>query len=105
MGTGAVIRALVDAGWTGLSPEAWSAAAAFDAVVGDLAGALRACTSGTELRGIGYPVDVDIAAEIDDSDAVPVLRDGVFTQDERVTRRREGPGTGRRPAARRPPRR
>jgi 2-phosphosulfolactate phosphatase len=62
----------------GVAPEAAAAAAAFGAVQSDVRGALRTCASGRELIDAGYPGDVDVAAELDDSAAVPVLRDGVF---------------------------
>lgn len=77
-GAGAVVRALVEAGATSVSPEARAASAAFDAVVDDLPDALRDCASGQELIGLGYGVDVDVAAELDASGGVPVLVDGVF---------------------------
>ena len=61
-----------------IAPEAAAAASAFRAVHGDVRTALRACASGRELIDAGYPTDVDVAAELDDSAAVPVLRDGMF---------------------------
>jgi 2-phosphosulfolactate phosphatase len=39
---------------------------------------LNGCSSGRELAGAGYGGDVDIAAELDDSDAVAILVDGAF---------------------------
>ena len=74
-GAGAVIHALGD---VELTPEARVASAAFVAVADDLHSALHECVSGRELDGLGFPSDVDIAAEVDSSDTVPVLRDGVF---------------------------
>ena len=64
-----------------LSPEARLAVAAWDAVAGSvesLAADLHACSSGRELDDRGYADDVVVAAELDASDVVPVLRDGVF---------------------------
>jgi 2-phosphosulfolactate phosphatase len=61
-----------------IAPEAAAAAAAFRAVHDHVRTALRSCASGRELIDAGYPGDVDVAAELDASAAVPVLRDGVF---------------------------
>jgi len=77
-GAGALLDALLAVGWTDLSPEAAAAAASYRAVAGDLYDALRDSASGRELVADGYPDDVRIAAELDLSDAVPVLRDGAF---------------------------
>ncbi|MCD2197052.1 2-phosphosulfolactate phosphatase [Actinomycetospora endophytica] len=78
-GAGAVASALLEAGWTGLSPEAHAAANTYRAVHADLEKVLHQCVSGHELDDLGHPDDVDIAAELDRSTAVPVLDDGVFT--------------------------
>ncbi len=77
-GAGALIDALSAAGWASLSPEAQSAAAAFRAVVDDLGSALGRCASGRELIEIGYADDVRVAAELDSSTSVPLLRDAAF---------------------------
>jgi len=81
-GAGAVVGALIEDGRTGLSPEARTAAAAFDLVADDVGRALRGCASGVELDDLGFRGDVDVAAEPDRSNAVPVLVDGVFVPDE-----------------------
>ncbi len=60
------------------SPEAAAAVASYAVVAEDLASALRACASGRELIGMGFPEDVEIAAEVDQSRSVPVLKDGLF---------------------------
>lgn len=60
----------------GLSPEARAAVAAYDAVAGELPALLYDCAGGRELTQYGYPDDVAIAAEVDSSQFVPVLRDG-----------------------------
>ena len=78
-GAGAVIRALVELGWGGLSPEADTAAAAFDAIAGDVARSLRRCASGRELTEIGFGKDIDVAAELDHSSSVPVLTNGIYS--------------------------
>lgn len=77
-GAGAVVSALVGVGDVRLSPEAQMAVAAYDAVAGRLAAALRTCASGRELVEAGFPEDAEIAAELDDSTVVPLLRGGSF---------------------------
>lgn len=62
------------------SPEAEVARVAFRHVAAGLEAALAACASGRELIEKGYPQDLSIAAELGSSDAVPVLRDGVFVR-------------------------
>ncbi len=61
-----------------LSQEARLAADAFLAVEASLADAVHGCASGVELTAAGFPEDVDVAAELDVSDVVPVLSDGEF---------------------------
>jgi 2-phosphosulfolactate phosphatase len=75
-GAGALLALLPD---DDLSPEARLAADAFRAVEGALAEALHGCASGLELTAAGFGEDVDVAAALDVSDVVPVLRDGEFT--------------------------
>jgi 2-phosphosulfolactate phosphatase len=77
-GAGALVDVLVAGGWRDAAPEAVAAAAAFRAVQDDVGAALRTCASGRELIDAGYPDDVEIAAELDRSASVPVLRDGAF---------------------------
>lgn len=77
-GAGAVLAALVDRGVTGLSPEARVAEQSFRAVRPGLADELRDCASGRELIAIGFDGDVEIAAELDASAAVPLLVDDAF---------------------------
>jgi 2-phosphosulfolactate phosphatase len=72
-GAGALITGLRDRGWTSLSPEARTAAAAWTSVAGDIPAALSDCASGRELIDLGYPDDVEIAAEVDHSSSVPLL--------------------------------
>jgi len=84
-GAGAVVAALLSrlehrAGPLLLSPEAALAGAAWLAVEGRATDALRACASGRELIEQGWPDDVDVAAEVDTSDVVPLLRDGVYQE-------------------------
>lgn len=73
-GAGAVL-ALLDAD---LSPEARLAADAFRAVEDTLAAVVHGCASGLELTAATFGEDVDVAAELDVSHAVPVLVDGEF---------------------------
>ena len=89
IGAGAFIAGLVAAGKGGFepedgrhgfSPEAVAAMAVFEAAEPRLREMLHDCSSGRELAGAGYADDVDIAAELDDSDAVAILVDGVFSR-------------------------
>ncbi|MGX1159302.1 2-phosphosulfolactate phosphatase [Arthrobacter sp. SLBN-100] len=87
IGAGAFIAGLAAAGKGGYeaevgrhgySPEAIAAAAVFEAAEPRLREMLHGCSSGLELCGAGYAGDVDIAAELDDSQAVAILANGVF---------------------------
>ncbi|MEU6128752.1 2-phosphosulfolactate phosphatase [Saccharopolyspora sp. NPDC047091] len=78
-GAGAYLAALDAQGFGSFSPEAFSAAAAHRAVAGDLPARLRASASGRELVDGGFADDVEIAAEVDASIAVPLLREESFT--------------------------
>ena len=75
VGAGAVLAALDP---RSLSPEAKTAAAAFRAARDDLLGLLQTSSSGRELDAAGFGADVAIAAQLDATDLVPVLRDGAF---------------------------
>lgn len=79
-GAGGVIAALHDLGWTGLSAEARMAMAAYTAVEDRIAHELHACASGVELIDIGFGEDVDVAAEIDGSEHVPLLEGERFVR-------------------------
>ncbi len=61
------------------SPEAGAAIAAYERVADNLRAALRACVSGRELIGNGFPQDVDVAAESGASTTIPTLRDGWYS--------------------------
>jgi 2-phosphosulfolactate phosphatase len=61
-----------------LSPEAQAAVAAYDAVADELPALLPECAGGRELTQYGFADDVAIAADIDVSRSVPVLRDGTM---------------------------
>jgi len=75
VGAGAILAGLGEAI---LSPEAHAAVAAFREAEGDLLGRLRASVSGRELIDAGFEGDLDLAAELDATTIVPVLRDGAF---------------------------
>lgn len=77
-GAGAVLAALVDLGIDGLSPEAQVAEAAYRSVVPDLADQLAACAGGRELADAGFATDVEVAAQLDVSRAVPLLTNGIY---------------------------
>ena len=77
-GAGAVLAALVDLGHGDLSPEARVAEQAFRAVVGSLETELMACASGRELVDAGFRADVQVAADLDVGNVVPVLRGRAF---------------------------
>lgn len=72
-GAGAYLAALSTYGIGPASPEAQVAIAAFRHVSGELSRQIHECASGRELAAAGYSQDVDIAAEVDHSVAVPVL--------------------------------
>jgi 2-phosphosulfolactate phosphatase len=76
-GAGAVVAALLETEPSvEASEEALAAAAAYRLVEPRIGAALSASPSGRELTGWGYASDVTIAAELDQSQAVPTLRDG-----------------------------
>ena len=82
-GAGAVAAGLVErltdrAGPSLLSPEAELGAVAFGAVVRRIEEALATCAGGRELIDQGWPLDVAVAAELDQSRTVPVLTDGAY---------------------------
>ncbi|MCI4063609.1 2-phosphosulfolactate phosphatase [Micromonospora sp. R77] len=77
LGAASVLDALSDVSG-GLSVEAAMALAAL-ASTPDVAAAVRGCVSGRELIEGGFAADVAVAVQLDVSDVVPVLRQGVFT--------------------------
>ncbi|GAA5019864.1 hypothetical protein GCM10023258_07880 [Terrabacter aeriphilus] len=83
-GAGAVVAALATrlehrGGALLLSPEAELAGTAWRAVEARAGEALADCASGRELVEQDWADDVAVAAEVDASDVVPVLTDGVYT--------------------------
>ncbi|MER7516564.1 2-phosphosulfolactate phosphatase [Streptomyces sp. NPDC126499] len=79
LGAGAVLAALRDLAPHPFTPEATAAATLWEATEDPVA-ALHGCDSGRELYEYGCPRDVEVAAEIDASTAVPVLVDGAFQE-------------------------
>lgn len=78
-GAGAVLAALRDlVPDADLSPEARVAVGALAAIADHLGAELRGCASGQELVDRGFGDDVDVAARLDSSSQVPVLREGEF---------------------------
>lgn len=75
LGAGAILSALSP---SAPSPEARAAMAAFQVAQPHLRDQLLACASGRELIQKGFARDVEIAAEHDVSQAVPMLRERAF---------------------------
>ena len=75
VGAGAILAGL---GIEPASPEATAAIGAFRAAARDLPRFLGACASGRELRELGFTEDVALAAQMDVSDAAPLLTAGAF---------------------------
>ncbi len=72
-GAGAVVNALLGAGFGPASPEAAAAAAAYRDLGRTVGTALAACASGQELIGEGFGNEIEIAAQENVSRKVPVL--------------------------------
>lgn len=78
LAAGALIGALAAVGIDACSPEAAVAAASFDAMRRAVGHLLTASVSARELAAVDQLDDVRIAAALDVSATVPVMRDGVF---------------------------
>jgi 2-phosphosulfolactate phosphatase len=78
LGAGAIVDALGALGIDHTSPEAAAACEAFRGLRGAVRHLLTASGSGQELIARDRRADVLAAAEIDATDAVPTLREGVF---------------------------
>jgi 2-phosphosulfolactate phosphatase len=63
-----------------MSPEAQAAACSFESFSRASLHLLRHCASGRELLEQGFEQDVELAAAINDSNIVPVLKDGALVQ-------------------------
>lgn len=79
LGAGAILSCLLSRGYSErMSAEARAAAEMFDSARPRLADYLHECVSGRELASKGFGPDVDVAAALNVSQTVPVLRDGAF---------------------------
>jgi 2-phosphosulfolactate phosphatase len=76
IGVGAIIQHLPGS----RSPEAELAVAAFMNFRGDISSCLKRCGSGKELIQRDFESDIDLAAALDVSDCVPVLREGAYVR-------------------------
>lgn len=75
---GAVVDALASVGIDYCSPEAAAACAAYTGLARATGHLLTASVSGQQLIEDGQRADVELAAQLDVSQTVPVLRDGAF---------------------------
>ena len=79
LGAGAILADLARRGHAErMSPEAGAAVDVFEARRGRLEETIRTCVGARELAAGGFDADVDVAAALDVSSVVPVLRDGAF---------------------------
>lgn len=74
IGAGAIISTLNGT----CSPEAYAAKSAFESTKQDLENLLLQCSSGKELIECGYQQDVFLAAELNVSKCVPILKKGAY---------------------------
>ncbi|MDZ7958011.1 MAG: 2-phosphosulfolactate phosphatase [Aulosira sp. DedQUE10] len=74
IGAGAILSFLDGS----LSPEAETAVATFHAFKKDLLAYLKKCSSGKELIAKGYELDVELSADFNVSDCVPLLIDKAY---------------------------
>ncbi|AOS62406.1 2-phosphosulfolactate phosphatase [Actinoalloteichus hymeniacidonis] len=84
LGAGAVIAALCADGVTDPSVEAELAALTFEAHRDRLPTTLAQCVSGRELIDEGFASDVELAGQLEISDAAPRLENGVLRDDPTV---------------------
>ena len=76
IGAGAILNYLSGS----LSPEAEAAVSVFNSFKNDLSNALKKCSSGKELIARGFESDVELAAEVNVSDCVPVFTDNAYVR-------------------------
>ncbi len=74
IGAGAILSYLSG----NLSPEAQAAIAVFNSFKNDLLNTLKKCSSGKELIERDFDSDIELAAEINVSDCVPVFTDNAY---------------------------
>ncbi|WP_414624672.1 2-phosphosulfolactate phosphatase [Calothrix sp. CCY 0018] len=79
IGAGAILSYLFGS----LSPEAETAVAVFNSFKNDLLGTLKKFSSGKELIARGFELDVELAAEINVSDCVPVFIDNAYVNKDK----------------------
>jgi 2-phosphosulfolactate phosphatase len=79
IGAGAILRCLR----RNLSPEARLAIAAFEKAEPDLPASINQASSGRELLERGFAADVDLAAALDVSEALPILDGDCFVAQRR----------------------
>jgi len=77
VGAGMILGRLAGEGAEPLSPEALAAVSVATAIT-DHRSLLRECVSGRELIASGFDRDIELAAAVDVSTAVPLLREGAF---------------------------
>jgi len=73
------VGAIVAAASGSRSPEAAAAVAVFEGLRSELLSTLMTCSSGRELIARGFAKDVEIAAELDSCNVVPLLASGHFS--------------------------
>lgn len=88
LAAGAILRGLPGT----RSAEAAAAVVAFEAARRDLLAAIADSGSGRELIARGFAADVELAAQLDVSDAVPQLEDAAFSLRQPERHRPAGPG-------------
>ena len=79
IGAGAIIDSLPGT----RSPEAQMAASAYTSVEKDLVRTLKTCSSGKELIERGFESDVELAAQLNCSESIPVLKDEAYVNQNR----------------------
>lgn len=79
IGAGAILSYLSGS----LSPETETAVAVFNNFKGNLLGNLKKCSSGKELISRDFEADVELAAEINVSNCIPVFSDNAYRKNKK----------------------